>query len=201
MRLLRVVAVAAAPGARLARFACVLAAALVLAVLLRHAYAALLLPAWTFQTRLFLGDSAFLGAALRRAGADEVVQVSALAPRAVPHRGGLRVVYVRVEASTLAGRGILHPLLILSLLALLARDWRHFARLATAAFPFVALTEMLDIPLVLSEQLSWREPIWTRFLDGGGRFALCIAAAAGAHALERSYFSRRGRHEGFTARA
>jgi hypothetical protein len=109
---------------------------------------------------------------------------------------------LQVTASTLAGRGVLHPVLILALLALFARSWRHLGRLAACALPFLLVVEALDIPLVLAEQLyvpdvyatgeAWREPHWSRFLDGGGRHALCAAAAGAAYSLLEWLTRRRG---------
>lgn len=187
MRMVRVVDLASG-RARLIRFALVLAAALALGVALRHAYGALLLPFWTFQVRL-MGSSPIVRAEVKRVGADEVVEMRALTLRAVASGGDVRLAQVRVTASTLLGYAVLHPVLLLALLALAARGWRHYAGLVLAGLPFLALVEALDLPLVLAEQLHvpyfWQtghESAWTRFMDGGGRYALCIAAAAGAFA-------------------
>lgn len=179
------------------RFALVLAAALALGVALRHAYGALLLPLWTFETRLLCGLP-IVGAGLKRARGDEVVEMRVAAWRAVWSEGKVRPAQVRVAASTLLGYAILHPVLVFALLALGARSWRHYAGLALAALPFLAVVEALDVPLVLAEQLQvpyfWQaghESAWTRFMDGGGRYALCIAGAAGAFAAH-AWVERRG---------
>lgn len=188
MRIVRVVDLA--PGrARLMRFALVLAAALALGMALRHAYGSLLLPLWTFEARL-ISSSPIVGAEVKRAGADEVVEMRVLALRAVASGGRVRLAQVRVTASTLLGYAVLHPVLLFALLALAARGWRHYAGLVLAGLPFLAMVEALDLPLVLAEQLHVPDlyagvPVapespWTRFMDGGGRYALCIAAAAGA---------------------
>lgn len=194
MRIVRVVDLA--PGrARLIRFALVLPAALALGMALRHAYGSLLLPLWTFEARL-ISSSPIVGAEVKRAGADEVVEMRVLTLRAVMSEEKVRLAQVRVTASTLLGYAVLHPVLLFALLALGARSWRHYAGLALAGLPFLALVEALDLPLVLAEQLHvpyfWQmghESVWTRFMDGGGRYALCIAAAAGAFSTH-AWFAR-----------
>jgi hypothetical protein len=186
-----------------ARFALVALTALALGALLRSAYASWLLPLWEIETRLVVADMTFGGARIGRRGTDEVIEMRARAVRAVQHEGAVRLAEVRRTASTLVGHAVLHPVLVLSLLALLARDWRHYARLAACALPFIAVLEMLDIPLVLAEQLyipdiyaTGRmdlEPVWSRFLDNGGRYALCVAAAGAACGLHERLARRFGR--------
>lgn len=97
-----------------------------------------------------------------------------------------------VTASTLAAHAWVHPVLILAL----AASWpnialKHRPGLMLLCLPFVALAEMLDIPLVLwgavEDVLYWQvdparisESLGSRvqhFLDGGGRYAISIVLA------------------------
>jgi hypothetical protein len=54
------------------------------------------------------------------------------------------------------------------------------------------LAEQLYVPDVYATGEAWREPHWSRFLDGGGRYALCAAAAGAAYSLLEWLTRRRG---------
>lgn len=103
-----------------------------------------------------------------------------------------------IDASTLAGHALVHPILVLSLVAAWpARDgWERGGRLGLA-LPVLLGLELLDIPLMLwgatEDLVYWRidparvaESLGSRvqhFLDGGGRYALALAGALGAVVL------------------
>lgn len=184
----------------LARFA--LAGLLLLAagIALRVPYASLLLPAWAAELRLLAPGTALQGVSLRRGGGDERIEVRGVTLRTVMHEGAPRLARISTTASTLLGNAVLHPVLILSLLVLAAASLRQYAQLAVAALPWILAVEALDIPVVLAEQLSLPAALapgaqgqetWTRLLDGGGRYALCVAAACGAWATLGAFQGRR----------
>jgi hypothetical protein len=102
----------------------------------------------------------------------------------IPKGAGLTV-------STLAGYALIHPIVLLSvLLAWPGLDTRRRAWGVVAALLLVLLLEAWDLPLMLLGAVrdailakvapgQWSAAVaWMRFLDGGGRMALPLAAAA-----------------------
>ncbi|MHB1176550.1 MAG: hypothetical protein ACYCZJ_15665 [Sulfuriferula sp.] len=116
-----------------------------------------------------------------------------------------------VQASTPMAIALLHPL-VLGLAALVwpRLSWRGRLLRVLASLPLLVLLEMLDVPLVLASSIHdllsfnlapngvsapWLVE-WVHVMDGGGRFALSIAAAVGAAGLQRGVgrlVGRRGR--------
>jgi hypothetical protein len=87
---------------------------------------------------------------------------------------------------------VTHPIILAAAaLAWPALNWRGRLIRLQVSIPFLILLEALDIPLVMVSSITdavaqtydpagylLAKPIdWTRFLEGGGRSALCIAAA------------------------
>ncbi len=103
-----------------------------------------------------------------------------------------------VSASTLMSHALLHPLvLVAAALAWPGLRWRARLERLLLSLPLLLLLATLDVPLALASSVvdlvswmaspaadaaSWRVD-WVRVLDGGGRVALCIAAAFGAAGL------------------
>lgn len=179
---------------------------------LTHYYAAplieLLLPLFRSELTLLMPafHIDFLGGRIEHNEA-----VVALTATLIEYHVVLEQVFPRgisVNASTLVAHAWVHPVLILAL----AVSWpgiasRHRPGLLLLCLPFVALAEMLDIPLILwgavEDFLYWHanparinESIGSRvqhFLDGGGRYAVSMVLALLAIALFRNIISRLAR--------
>lgn len=105
-----------------------------------------------------------------------------------------------VTASTPLYISIVHPI-ILTVVALIwpGLNWRGRIGCLLVSLPFLLLLEVLDVPLVLasaiSDLLSYSiNPIadqasmiedWSHVMDGGGRYALSLAAAIVAAILHQ----------------
>jgi hypothetical protein len=117
----------------------------------------------------------------------------------VPKGAGLTV-------STLAGYALIHPVVVLSvLLAWPGLGGHRRAWGLLAAVPVILLLEAWDVPLMLLGAVrdavlakvapgQWSAAVaWMRFLDGGGRMALPLAAAG---AVIGTLFARASRRPG-----
>jgi hypothetical protein len=115
--------------------------------------------------------------------------------------GRLRPAMVVAHASTQMGYVLAHPLILFGV----ALAWpglslrRRFERLLVS-LPLLLLVEALDIPLTLAGGFenapggtaqAGAEIDWARIMDGGGRYALCIAAAGMAAAMHASWANSR----------
>lgn len=101
----------------------------------------------------------------------------------------------RVDASTLAGHALQHPVVLFSIvIGWPGLGWRRPLALAIA-LPLLIAVEAVDVPLVLigafedlvfaasGSQHTSLLVAWMNFMNAGGRIGLCLAAAVVAVAL------------------
>jgi hypothetical protein len=118
--------------------------------------------------------------------------------------GKLRHALVIKRASTQMGYVLIHPFILFGV-ALVWPSLGLRCRLERLAIslPLLLVVEMLDMPIVLAGAIEDASAYtgrfgagidWVRVMDGGGRYALCIAAAGIAisiHAVWLNYRNKR----------
>jgi len=140
-----------------------------------------------------------------------VFKAKVLAENIMVREGQVLPAGFTVDARTPVYAALTHPIVLAaSALAWPALTWRGRLLRLLLSLPFLVLLEILDVPLVLASSINDLVTFslnpqadaasalidWVYVLDGGGRFALCIAASIAAgwlhHALERAVKPLRG---------
>lgn len=111
--------------------------------------------------------------------------------------GELRPAVVLGRASTQTGYVLLHPFILFGIVLVWpGLGCRSRLRRLAASIPLLLLLEALDIPLALAGGIeetlsgagpSGHGPDWAHLLDGGGRYAISVAAAGVASVLETGW--------------
>ena len=161
-------------------------------------YANFFVPLYKFVLDLALPNFSVLSLGIRM-GNEYVFATEVIAEHVQVLYGQVLPAGFTVQASTPMYIALLHPL-VLALAALVWPRLSWTARLLRllASLPLLVLLEMLDVPLVLASSIHdllsfnlapngndapWLVE-WVHVMDGGGRFALSIAAAVGAAGLQ-----------------
>ena len=170
----------------------VFVALLIAAMFLGQHYVELLLPLYRWEIAGLNPDYRIASLALINGQGEGLVQLKIEAAHQFLFAGKIIPAGTVFSSSTLLGHVVLHPLLMFSvLLAWPGISGRGRLALVVIALPWLALVEMLDVPLLLTGSitdllLSQLAPYlasdswivhWTYFLESGGRLALSLAAA------------------------
>lgn len=164
---------------------------LVLAWLCHHQYAHLWLPVYRTVLEMTLSDFSVLS--LDTGWANEpVFKVRLIADRLMVVQGRALPAGFIVNAATPTSHALVHPV-VLAVVALVwpGMGWRGRIARLMASLPCLLLLETIDIPLVLASSINdllsyGINPAadqasllidWVQVMDGGGRFALSLAAA------------------------
>jgi hypothetical protein len=185
------------------RFALAATALTALAWLAGDHYVRTWLPMYRAVLHATLPDGLELeGPVLRSLEGQRTIAAAVTATRHLSFGGQVAPPGGRIDASTLAGHALQHPVLIGAVvLAWPALRKRRLAALA-AAVPLLVAVEAVDVPLVLRGAIEdailagagadpHSAPVvrWMTLLNGGGRLALSLAAGviavAAAHASAR----------------
>lgn len=164
-------------------------------------YLELLLPLYRWELAQLAPDYAVRSLDLARLHGEEVVALTVRVARYLVVEGRVLPPGGDINASTLAGNALQHPIVIFSLLL----SWPRIALarrpvLILLGLPLLLLVELVDVPLVLLGSI--RDLLlanlapgtysllvgWMNFLNGGGRLALSLAAALIAIAAYRRLF-------------
>ena len=162
-------------------------------------YANFFMPLYKFVLNLVLPDFGVLSLGIRM-GNEYVFATEVIAEHVQVLYGQVLPAGFTIQASTPMYIALLHPL-VLALAALVWPRLSWTARLLRllASLPLLVLLEVLDVPLVLASSIHdllsfnlapngdnapWLVE-WVHVMDGGGRFALSIAAAVGAAGLQQ----------------
>lgn len=156
-------------------------------------YVEFLLPAYRWEIAIFMPEYRIVSLGIHDIHGESAIRLTLELVRYLSVGSQLFPPGGIVFGSTLTGQALQHPIVLLSLVvAWPARDVRERTMSLLAAIPFLLLLEWLDIPWVLMGSVqdlvfarvapdeTSAAIIWMNFLNGGGRFALAIAAALGA---------------------
>jgi hypothetical protein len=185
------------------QFALAVAALTALVWLAGDHYVRTWLPMYRAVLRATLPDGlAIEGPALRALEGQRTIAVAVTATRHLSFGGKVAPPGGRIDASTLAGHALQHPVLIGALVLAWPGLRRRRLIAVAAALPLLAAVEAVDVPLVLRGAIEdailagagadpHPAPVvrWMTLLNGGGRIALSLAAGvvavAAAHASAR----------------
>ncbi len=160
-----------------------------------------LLPLYRDIFQIISSDFTVLFLGLSKEGADHVIRLNVSLPHAIAVAGHLVMPHPEAVAtvSTLVGN-IFHPLAVglIFVLTWPAYSWKNFIIRLLTLLLLLFLETIVDVPLLLGGNLwgvfldnlspgSW-SPLtaWADFLQGGGRYALGIAAAVASIAISDS---------------
>lgn len=153
------------------------------------------LPWYRFILEFILPDYRLLSLDLVWRGGESLIAGKFISTGFQVIHGQVAAAGFTVNASTLMGHALLHPIMLTAaVLAWPRLNWTERAIRMLASVPFLVVVETLDIPIVLAstvtDMVSWSASPeaaaasqfinWSMVLNGGGRMALIIAAAIGA---------------------
>lgn len=163
-----------------------------------------LLPLYREVLDLALPDFGVLSFEIGRTH-EYVFKVQVIAERIMVREGRVLPAGFTVDSHTPMYVALIHPI-VLALAALVwpRLSWSGRLIRLLLSLPFLILLEVLDVPLVLASSINdllsfsldpqgdeaSRLIDWVRVLDGGGRFALAIAAALAAAGLHQGLSGR-----------
>jgi hypothetical protein len=182
------------------RFALAAATLTALAWLAGERYVRTCLPLYRAVLNATLpGGLVLEGPVLRTLDGQRTIAAAVTATRHLAFGGEVAPPGARIDASTLAGHALQHPVLVGALVLAWPKLRRRRLIAAAAALPLLAAVEAVDLPLVLLGAIedailagAGADPHaalmvrWMMLLNGGGRIALSLAvgviAVAAAHA-------------------